>query len=372
MKNNPYLSQNRKPGMATASLADRLPAQAFRREDSRDAMVNNRGEINASSKKDLMQTIAALASAASSGQMETAHDKQMAQAEATRTRQELVTAAINDKSGQSWVTLGEVIGDEIWETTSREGFSRRLLLLKELQQGEVGRLKIRRKDVIAHFATTFPHTTETVVRQRYVYPDEYYLLCKIILEIRELAQAPGDLLDEKYQDGLEQIMVEEDKVTRNLLNTAAATSNDLFLYTTFNPVTYSSMRTQVARWGIPVTTALIAFDLWDDIIADTEFSAWWDPVHKHEIIAEGSIGSILGVQLITDAFRYEAFKVLLAGESYMLGAPQTLGGITQRQPLMMEPITEFTLGRATKGWFGHAIQGTAIVNSRAIVRGQRQ
>jgi hypothetical protein len=366
-RGNPYLATTR----GGNAPSERLPISAFSRADSRESLVNSAGEINATDKRDLMKAISTLANIVGSGQALRPQDERRKASDLVKARMELVEAAIADRSGNSWIALGEVLGDEIWETTSREGFTRRTLLLKELQKGEIGRLRIRRKDVIAHFVTTSPYVVENTIKQPYVYPDEYYLLCKILIEIRELQQSPGDLLDEKYTDGLEQIMVEEDKITRNLFNQAAGSHNDLFFYTTFNPIVFSSMRTQVARWGIPVTTALIAFDLWDDIIADTEFSAWWDPVSKHEIITEGSIGSILGIQLITDAYRYPTLKVMEEGESYFLGAPQTLGGITQRQALEMEPIDEFNRGRATRGWFGHAIQGTAVVNSRAIVRGQR-
>lgn len=131
------------------------------------------------------------------------------------------------------------------------------------------------------------------------------------------------------------------------------------------------MRTQVARWGIPVTTAIIAFDLWNDIIADTEFSSWFDPVSKHEIVLEGSIGSLLGVQLITDAFRHDTLRVLDEGECFLLGAPQTLGGITQRKELVTQSIDKYNQGIPSRGWFISMIEGMALVNSRALTRGQR-
>jgi hypothetical protein len=42
------------------------------------------------------------------------------------------------------------------------------------------------------------------------------------------------------------------------------------------PTVFASMQNQVMRWGIPVHMAIISFDIWPDIIADTEFSTWFN------------------------------------------------------------------------------------------------
>jgi hypothetical protein len=224
---------------------------------------------------------------------------------------------------------------------------------------------------VAFMVTSDPNVVASQVRQMYIYPPEFYLIAHITIEDKEIEQASGDLLDDKYQDGLEQILVQEDNVWLRLARAAAPASNDLFFFNTFTPTVFSEMRTQVARWGIPVTTAVIAFDLWNDIIADSEFSSWFDPVSKHEIVLEGSLGSILGVQLITDAFRYETLRVLSPGEVFFLGAPQTLGGVTQRKELATESINKYNQGKPERGWFMEQIEGMAITNSRALTRGQR-
>jgi len=340
---------------------------------SGDPLVNSRGEFNASNKKEVMQAISTLYQLFNNGQVEARYgyeDAKNAQ-EVRAAHQQRLVEAWNDRSGQAWQALGEVIGDEIWITLGREGFARKTLLLKPLGKGETGRLRVRKKDVVSFFVTANPQVIASQVRQYYVYPPEFYLIARILIEDKEIEQASGDLLDDKYQDGLEQQLVREDNVWLTLARQAAPTSNDLFFFNTFTPTVFSEMRTQVARWGIPVTTAVLAFDLWNDIIADTEFSSWFDPVSKHEIVLEGSLGSLLGVQLITDAFRHETLKVLDAGEVFFLGAPQTLGGITQRKELITQSIDRYAMGIPERGWFMEQIQGMSIVNDRALARGQR-
>jgi hypothetical protein len=338
-------------------------------------LVGRNGEFNANNKREVMQAIATLHGLFQAGKVESqytdaATPEDIREVRAARAAR-LEEAYAAGPQSAAWKALGEVIGDEIWQTLGREGFARKTMLLKPLGKGETGRLRVRKKDVVAFFVTADPNVIASQVRQFYVYPPEFYLIANITIEDKEIEQASGDILDDKYQDGLEQILVREDNVWLTLARAAAPTSNDLFFFNTFTPTVFSEMRTQVARWGIPVTTAILAFDLWNDIIADTEFSSWFDPVSKHEIVLEGSLGSLLGVQLITDAFRHETLRVLADGEVFFLGAPQTLGGITQRKELITQSIDKYNQGIPERGWFMEQIEGMSLVNDRALTRGQR-
>ena len=314
--------------------------------DSR--LSNAQGDINASSTKEWAEVVSALQKAM--GQKGAHYTQELPnKAEVTERKRNLVEAAISDKDGAAWQALGEVIGDEVFETMGREAFAAKTLIHKPLARGEIGRIRIRKKDVIAFFATRQPEVVASQVRQFYVYPPEYYLVGRVLIEDAEIEQASGDLLDDKYQDALEQIQREQDKVWKRLVDASQTVYNDSFLFNTFTPTVYASMQNQIMRWGIPVHMAIIAFDLWPDIVADTEFSTWFDPVSKHEIVMNGYLGNILGTQIHTDGFRYETLKVLEAGECYFLGAPANLGAITRRKDLSTAPINLHLLGRPERG-----------------------
>jgi hypothetical protein len=115
----------------------------------------------------------------------------------------------------------------------------------------------------------------------------------------------------------------------------------------------------------------MALDLWNDIIADTEFASWFDPVTKHEWVLQGNLGSILAAQIITDGFRLDNLQVLDQGEIFFCATPQTLGGITQRSELTSTPINRYNMGRPQRGWYLEQIEGMSFANSRAIARGTR-
>lgn len=96
------------------------------------------------------------------------------------------------------------------------------------------------------------------------------------MEDKDIAQSSGDLLEEKYQDGLEQIMKKEDDLFMQLARASATAANDMFLFSTLTPAVFSEMQIQVNSWGIPPATALIAFDLWNDIRTDSEFASYFN------------------------------------------------------------------------------------------------
>ena len=370
--NNPYKRKRTWVHAKTGNEAGSAPMPYTTRGGNlafaNSRLSDNSGEINAVNKTDLLKAIQALGMAVQGGHYQ---ETAVASPEVEDRKRELVTAAVQDRDGAAWKALGEVIGDEVWETMGREAFAAKTLIHKPLGKGEVGRIRIRKKDVITYFATRNPEVVASQVRQFYVYPPEYYLVGRILIEDAEIEQASGDLLDDKYQDGLEQMQRNQDLVWKRLVDASATTYNDSFLFNTFTPTVFASMQNQIMRWGIPVHMAILAFDIWPDITSDTEFSTWFDPVSKHEIVMNGYLGNILGTQLHTDGFRYETLKVLEAGEVYFVGAPANLGAITRRKDLSTAPINLHLLGRPERGWVMEQIEGMTIVNPRAVVKGRK-
>lgn len=78
---------------------------------SNDPAFGANGELNASDKKDLMRVIANVIHQAQSGVVTRPNSVE----DATLRVAELVEA-YNDRSGNKFQVLGEVISDEIWET----------------------------------------------------------------------------------------------------------------------------------------------------------------------------------------------------------------------------------------------------------------
>ena len=227
-----------------------------------------------------------------------------------------------------------------------------------------------KQDVVAQISTTNIYTTRVMVRQHWVYPGEYYITGYASMEEKEISQAGAELLDDKYQDLLEQVMVSEDTHIKEHWDSTVGTFNPLLSFNTFTPLFFSQGKISVDHWGIPCVRAVMAWDLWNDIAAEPEFANWFDPVSKHELVLEGKLGSLMDVQLITDAFRYDTLRVLDDGEIYFLGPQIAVGTITQRRPLQAEPTNRYNFGQPERGWFMFQIQGTAVF-PRAVAKAAR-
>lgn len=335
-----------------------------------ESLIGGNGELNATNKSEVMQAMTVLQHHVQSGMVK--KQPVFAKTAAERKSQhERLVQAFNSPDKKGMQVIGEVLADEIWQTLGREGFARKLMAIKQLAQGETGRLKVRKKDVVAYIAISSTNVVPSTVRQFYVYPPEFNINCSVLMEDKDIAQSSGDLLEEKYQDGLEQIMKKEDDLWITLARASATAANDMFYFNTLTPAVFSEMQIQVNSWGIPPSTALIAFDLWNDIRTDSEFASYFDPVTKHELIMEGCLGTFFGMQMITDAYKHDTLRVLNNGEMFVLGAPQALGGITIRQELATKAIDKYAQEKAERGWFFNLIEGMSIVSPRGLVRGQK-
>jgi len=363
MKDNPYSSRFKTK--AGGPLPENL---RFRGQQGR--AIASSGEINASDKKDLMSQIGRLIDSYRQGDI-VREDGREAKRKVAAERRQILQQAVADTTGQDWNALGQAIVEDISETTSREGFARNLLGFKELEQGEVARVRFRMRDVVAFIAASVSEIAPTIVRNNFITLPEFYISGNIMVEERDIQQSTGDILDEKYQEGLEAIMVQEDRLWKRFADQASVINNTITYFTTFTPGNFSQIRTQVSRWGLPVAQCLMAYDLWDDIIGTTGFSEWFDPIHMHELILEGILGSMLGVQLRTDAFRLPEMKVLDPGDLYMVATPETHGVLQQRGDLSANPVNSYHKNKPERGWYIFEMVASSIINAKSVAAGKR-
>jgi len=338
----------------------RLPGHSNR-------LMNHQGEINANSNKELITKIGDLLNKQSSGEIVRANHTP----ELLRSRHEVLLEAFNSKNDHSMQVLGQSIAAEIIDTATREGFARRIMQYREIGPNESNEVRLRHHDVTAWTAVSTTEVQPVIVRNRKVVPPEFNVESYTLIDLKELSTTPGDLLEEKYEEGLESTMVAEDRLWKTLADQAATIRNTLQYFTTFTPQTFSRIRSQVARHGIPTPTCLISYDIWDDIIGNSDFSSLFDPVHKYELVQEGNLGTILGVNIITDAYRQKLLRVLNTGEVYVIGAPINHGVITIRGQMLIEPINKFADGKSQKGWFMNEILSMVLGNNDSIAKGQR-
>lgn len=362
---NPY---SKKPQFTTVHGEPLAGNKSFTAIASAEPLVGANGELNASSQKELLRQTEQLALASSSGKVV----DQNAVSSRKEMHEALVTAAANGIHSDDWTALGSSMAVSIEETLGREGFANRLLEFQPLSNGEDFKIRSRHRDTRAYVSGSAINTVASQARQPFVRPGLYYNTANITIEQMEIAQDTGDLLSDRYEDGLEAILVGRDRQFIKLADTAAVALNNPFFFDEFTPTVMHSMKMEAAgHGGIPVINMLVDFKMWTDILSNAEFQEYFSQIAKHEILLQGSLGTLSGMQVITDGFRIPTLKVLEEGSVYMFGAPKTLGAFGQVGDLSVKATDHAVNGKPTVGWYITSIEGMALVNARAVVKGRR-
>jgi len=360
--------------MANRSIklrAGRTPVAAseFKHGESQERMVGKNGEINANSKADLWQQNMKFLAAAANGQV--AADGQIADMEAfTKRNRELLTAAFNDD--RAYKLLGEKMAESLYITCNRQGYTRKLLARNTVEQGSIPRFPMRMKNVTAVYSTSVTKIDSQITRDKWFTPPEFQIVARPFVSENEINQSAGDVLQEKYVESTEAVMVAEDRLLYNASKAVVGLDNDLSIISgQLTPYTFAQVLTKVNRWGLKTPYVLMATDLMQDIIGNTEFQNAIDPVARHELLLTGELGVLYGATLISDAYRHPEHKVLSQGEFFVYADALNLGAYSDRNGLQSAPTDIVVEGAPGRGWVLWETFAMVLANSRAVAMGYR-
>ncbi|MDE1905435.1 MAG: hypothetical protein KGH75_03165 [Rhodospirillales bacterium] len=354
----------------------KLHATEINRAGSKEKLIGRGGHINASDNMDLLRGIGQLLNQMGEGKIMSLAEAADAQPErvlTTAQAHEAVLSAYNQaKAGDSraWMELGQSIGTELYETANREGLMRRALMRADVVQGSIPRIPFAFKTSFAWEASSAASIQPTLVRNKYLLPPEFYIEAHLWVEEREIYQSPGDILEEKLMEGQEAIMTREDAVMVKLLQAQVGGSNaPLTIVGGFTPQNLGLMRSELLQWNLPATLLFFASNILNDITTNTTFGTFYDPVSQYEVVQTGFIGRILGISLITDAYRVPQQKVLSAGDIYLLTSPEFLGAYTDRGPVVANEVNASASGHGVpaRGWHLFETMSMTVANSRGVV-----
>lgn len=332
-------------------------------------MVGQNGELNANNKKDLLASISQFLEIASNNGVIT-EEAAVQREDVAKLHKQLVTAAFSSKD--SHAELGATIADELYISANREGFMRRFLGYQELTQGNIPRVKMRLKNTVATVSGAPTQVFSQIVRDNTYYPPEFNITSRPFIEEREIQQSVGDVLEEKFVEAQEAMMVAEDRTWYTMATKTVNQANPFTTVTgTLSPSSLMAVKTLVTRWNIPAAYWLLASDIWNDIVGDTQFSNLIDPVSKHELLLTGQLGNILGMSLYTDAYRHPQHKVLNQGEFFIIGDAVNHGQYTDRGGVNSIPIDGSTEKVAGRGWMLTELLSMVITNARSVAKARR-
>lgn len=336
---------------------------------SNEKIVGRDGHINGGSVQEVAARILEIASMINSGDLFTDVSHSVTPDTAVNARAELA-AAYHD--AEAWAELGTAITSEIQGRVLRDGFMRVLFDRGEVQEGATPRIRVRTPNVRAIVSKGVGMHHPQYVRDRYMPVDEFTIAANVRVEELEMHQGSGNILEDKFYEAQEQILVKEDKVAVGLLRAATGVYNPATYFSgAFTPVIMQGMREDLTAWSLPVSTFLFSIDLGSDMLVGSAFSDWYDPITKYDHIQSGRIGQLMGMNLITDGFREPNLQVLEQGEAFMTTTPGMLGGYTDRGPIMSRPVDSYPDGVAARGWYMNEHLSCALANAKGVVTASR-
>lgn len=340
------------------------------RKGSNTKMFDKNGQLNATDVADAFKAIASLGEYLKNNTVVT--EEQAADREqAAAARAEMVTAAFQDPA--ELAALGETMAQEIRITADREGFARRFLQYQEVGNGQIVQWRMNMKMVTASIATGPVQTQTQIVRDNVIYPNEFYITARPFIEQRDLVRTNVDMVEDKFTEALEAIMVQEDRTWKRAADDLVGLDNPLVnILGKFTPQHLAGMIADVNNWGITPTHTLIASDLWNDLSSDMSWQDVMDPITQQEILLTGRIGTIYGTTLVSDYFRHPQQKVLNPGDVYVIGSPDQHGGYSDRGGVESQPIDAAIEKIPGRGWHMSELFSLVIMNSRSLVHGVRR
>lgn len=356
---------SRQPSLAVPATQFTLPGEA-------SPMVGRNGEINASSNRDLLKRSCQFMMANSEGLLkpeEVVAQNQRMQADA-KIHGQAISAAFNDSDTHR--ILGEVMADSLFKTANRQGFMRKFLANVEVKQGAIPRFPLRMKNVTAVWSTSPTRIATQVTRDPWFTPPEFQIVARPFVTRNEINQSSGDVLQEKFVEATEALMVKEDRHWYNQVNALVGVDNKLNNFGTgLTPTGIMQVQSQVTRWGLKAAHVLLASDLFIDIVGNAEFGSIIDPVARHELLLTGQLGTIYGMLVTSDAYRFPEHKVLNRGEFFVISDPLTHGAYSDRNGITSEPISITTENIPGRGWVMEESVAIAVCNSLSVAKGVR-
>ncbi|ARW58779.1 major head protein [Erwinia phage vB_EamM_Y3] len=335
------------------------------------ALSESTGELNAYSQKDLVSNITRMMQAFQNGEL--VHSQSAASNGLTNEEKtELLAEAVADQSGAKWASLGASIVGSIEDRAERAGLLRKVCKGATVRQGDVARIELKTHQSEAIIATGPTDMGYYQFRGRVYTPAEFELKSNIRVSKMDLDQINGDLLDRAQQDGLTSIMVAEDRLWKRACDQAVGIQNPVtYVHGDLTPRLLSTLKNSVASWPLPVSTAVMAYDYWNDIVGNDQFSSALDPVSKYDLLITGRLGTLLGMELLTDGMRAPEHIVLKQGELYVIADQDYHAMYTTRGGTQSTPTSGANQGNTDRGWLLSSTFSFTLANVRSVAKAVR-
>jgi hypothetical protein len=329
-------------------------------------MFNNKGELNASSLKDALQTLVKYASILEENQPSNVGLAGQP-ALSDEKRDELISRAIMTQEGK--IALAQAMANPIRRNLDYHGIARRALVVDPLPQGAMPTYD-RDIDVAAVVISSNGTGPESRVFGERVVVPEFEIFSNPTVRIAEVKRRRFNVIDRAVQKARQEIMAQEDANVFAALDAAASVENTLQDVSDFGMLKKDliEIKAQVDRWDLVTTKFFMNINEFNDILkwgsggGQGVGGGEVDPVTMREVLQTGLYARIWGADVIVS-------KIVPPGTVYGCADPEFVGVMPVRQDIEVLPADEPK--QLKLGWVVSEIIGIGIVNPRGVAAGRK-
>jgi hypothetical protein len=329
-------------------------------------MFNAKGEMNANSVKDALQTLVKYASILEENQpANTALAGQPSLNDGKR--DELIARAIMTQDGK--LALAQAMANPIRRNLDYQGIARRLLVVDPLPQG-VNPTYDRDIDVAAVVISSNGTGPESRVFGDRLAVPLFELFSNPTVRISEVRRRRFNVIDRAVQKARQEIMAQEDANIFAAIDSAAEIEN------TTQDVADNGLlkrdlveiKVQIDRWDLVTTKFFMNINEFTDILnwasggGQGTGGGEVDPVTQREILQTGLYAHIWGADIMVS-------KIVPPGTVYGAADPEFVGVMPIRQDIEVLPADEPK--QLKLGWVVSEEIGISIVNARGTAKGTK-
>ena len=353
-----------------------IDSRDYKKPGSNERIFGRNNELNASTGRDAIVQLKALFDGVDAGHTSLADDIEdnvMTASESHQIlRDEFEKADVNSPS---WKKMGTMLAADVYQTSVRQGFFRNFLDRVEVADGAKPEFTIVENHMVALVATTPTQVQPQVISDDATFnPPEFEIVAHVKVFEKDMRASSVDLLDRRYNESLEAVMVTEDRAFLKMADEIAGSELPLLRFgNSLTPANITYMRQMMETSGITPANVLMSSTYMSDFITNTDFQSVYDDFTKREILQTGRIFSgLYGLNWWTDANRRRPnLKVLKPGDFYMFAEPSQLGAYSDRGPVSAVPVDYYSMGERARGWLISETLSMAFLNPGAILKGSR-
>jgi len=325
-------------------------------------MFSNSGELNASSVKDALSTIAKLA--ATLQENTPANTGLTSSVTSDGRRDELISRAMMTPEGK--IALAQAMANPIRRNLDYHGIARRALVVDPLAQGALPTYD-RDIDVSAVVISSNGSGPESRVFGERITVPEFEIFSNPTVRISEVKRRRFNVIDRAVQKARQEIMAQEDANVFAALDAAAGVDNVLQDIADAGLLKRDliNLKQQVDQWDLVTTKYFMNISEFTDILkwgSGGGTAGEVDPVTQREVLQTGLYARIWGADILVS-------KIVPPGTVYAAADPEFVGVMPVRQDIEVLPADEPK--QLKLGWVVSEIIGIGIVNARGVSAGRK-